>query len=104
MDILQFVFEVFQTISTTTSTNIKTRWIVLRGYLDGKEWVSVGDVLCLTKDEDLHRKVAKAMFNKCCTCDQRGKCALNKIQAIYSDFETGLWRAFLEELHKHQEE
>ena len=41
----------------------------MRVLLHGKEWVWVGDALCLTKDEDLHRRLAKAMFSKVCTCN-----------------------------------
>ena len=48
-------------------------------------------------------RAAKMLFDKCCTCEGTGRgCALNGIKAICSDFETGLWRPFLEELHKHQ--
>lgn len=74
----------------------------MRGLLHGKEWISVGDALCLTKDEALHREIAKAMFDKICTCEGRGRCVLNKIVAICSDFEIALWRAFRDELRTHQ--
>ena len=63
----------------------------------------VGDALCLTKDEALHQRLSKMFFDKACTCNRTGRgCALNKIKSISSDFETGLWRPFLDELHKHQ--
>ena len=78
------------------------RTLTIRALLHGKEWMSVGDVLCLTKDEELHRKVAKAMLDKICTCGPRRKCVLRGIKAICTDFEKGLWRPFLEELHTHQ--
>jgi len=74
----------------------------MRALLHGKEWISVGDVLCLTKDEELHAQVAKIIFDKICSCNQGRRCKLNKIKAICSDFEIALWRAFLDELHKHQ--
>jgi hypothetical protein len=83
------------------ATKFAERTLTLRALLHGKEWVSVGDALCLTKDENLHRELAKAMFGKMCTCS-KGRCCLRKIKAICSDFETGLWRAFLTELHEHQ--
>ena len=79
------------------------RTITVRALLHGKEWISAGDILCLTKDEELHQEVARAMFSKICTCNSRGKnCVLKKIKYIHSDFETALWRGFLSELHKHQ--
>ena len=71
--------------------------------IHGKEWVWCGDALCLTKDEELHKRLAKMFFDKACTCGGTGRgCALNKIKSISSDFEIGLWKPFLEELHKHQ--
>ena len=69
-----------------------------------KEWVWCSDALCLRKNEELHQRLAKAMWDKCCTCGGTGRaCALQKIKAICSDFETGLWGAFQQELHKHQQ-
>ena len=78
------------------------RTLTMRALLRGKEWMSVGYVLCLTKDEDLHTQVAKLMFDKICARGQRVGCKLKKIKVISSDFEIGLWRAFQTELHKHQ--
>jgi len=79
------------------------RTISMRSLLHNRQWVWVGDFLCLRKDQELHRRAAKMLFDKCCTCEGTGRgCALNGIKAICSDFETGLWRPFLEELHKHQ--
>jgi len=44
-----------------------------------------------------------ALVPESCTCGDSGRgCALQKIKAICSDFETGLWRAFQDELHLHQ--
>ena len=80
------------------------RTLTIRAYLHNKKWVSVGDVLCLTKDEQLHQEVARVIFNKCCTCSGRAKFKLNKIKTICSDFEISLWWAFRDELYKHQEE
>ena len=73
----------------------------MRGYLHGKEWVWIGDILALTKDEELHRRVAEIIFNKICSCGERRKCVLSKIKAIATDFEISLWRAFRDELEKH---
>ena len=84
------------------SPRFAERTLTLRALLHGREWVSVGDVLCLTKDQKLHAEVARTMFGKMCTCSGRGKCVLHKIKSICSDFELSLWRAFLDELHKHQ--
>ena len=72
----------------------------MRAYLHGKEWIWCGDVLCLRKDEDLHREVARLIFKK--VCDENGPNALDGITALCTDFETGLWRPFLEELNKHK--
>ena len=80
------------------------RSLSIRGLLHGREWFWVGDVLCLRKSEELHRRVAKSLWDKCCTCGGTGRgCALQNIKAICSDFEIGLWRPFLQELHKHQQ-
>ena len=79
------------------------RTLSIRGLLHGKEWVWIGDALCLRKDEDLYRRLAKVFWSKSCTCNGTGRgCALKKIKSICSDFEIGLWRPFLEELQKHQ--
>ena len=78
--------------------------ISIRAKLFNKEWLWIGDALTLRKDEALHRSLAKEIFKRACTCNGSGRrCALNGIKAIASDFEAGLWRPFLEELHKHQE-
>ena len=46
---------------------------------------------------------SKMIFDKMCTCKGTGRnCALNGMKAICTDFETGLWRAYETELHKHQ--
>ena len=75
----------------------------MRSLLHEKEWCWVGDAVCLTKDEDIHRRLAKLMFDKICTCGGSGRgCVLQNIKAICSDFEIALWRAFLDELHTHQ--
>lgn len=60
-----------------------------------------GDILCLHKSEEFHRRVAKKMFDKMCTCGGRKKCVLTKIKSISTDFEIGLWRAFRDELETH---
>ena len=79
------------------------RTISMRALLHNRQWMWVGDFLCLRKDEELHARAAKMLFDKCCTCEGTGRgCALNGIKAIFSDFETGLWKPFLQELHKHQ--
>ena len=79
------------------------RTLSIRSRLHGKEWLWLGDACCLTKDENLHQRLAKVMFDKICTCSGTGRgCALQKIKFMSSDFEIGLWRAFLQELHKHQ--
>ena len=79
------------------------RTISMRSLLHNRQWLWVGDFLCLRKDQELHRRAAKMLFDKCCTCEGTGRgCALNGIKKICSDFETGLWWPFLEELHKHQ--
>ena len=70
----------------------------MRGFLHNKEWLSVGDMICLRKDEDLHTRAAEMMFTK--VINENGIKALDKITAIATDFETGLWRPFLETLNK----
>ena len=73
------------------------------GKLHDREWFWVGDALCSSKSEELHTRLARLMLNKICTCDANGRgCALRKIKSICTSFETGLWRPFLQELHKHQ--
>ena len=53
------------------------RTLSMRALLHGREWCWVGDALCLTKDEELHKRLAKAMLSKICTCGGTGrKCAL----------------------------
>ena len=66
--------------------------------LNGLQWFWIGDILCLTKDEDLHREVAQVMFKK--VIAENGEKSLNKINAIDTDFETGLYRPLLQELNK----
>ena len=79
------------------------RTLSMRALLHNRQWFWVGDFLCLRKDEELHQRAAKMLFDKCCTCNGSGRgCALNGIKAVCSDFETGPWRPFVEELHKHQ--
>ena len=71
---------------------------------DEKQWESVRDILCRRKTEDLRKRVAKALFDHCCTCSGTGRgCVLNKIKALSTDFEMGLSRPFLVEMHKHQQ-
>jgi len=79
------------------------RSLTTRRYLHGKEWIWIGDILCLTKDEVLHQAVAAKFWGEICTCAPNKRCALNKIKAVGTDFESGLWEPFLEELHKHQQ-
>ena len=79
------------------------RTLSIRALLHEKEWLWFGDILCLQKEEEFHRKVATMFWSKMRTCNSRERgCALNKIQSFHSDFEKGLWRAFLTELYKHQ--
>ena len=64
----------------------------------------VGETLCLRRNEVLHRRLAKIMWDKMCTCGgTESNCALNNVKEICSDFETGLWRLFSEELQTHQQ-
>ena len=81
---------------------ILTIFRITKGLLHGKEWQWTGDILCLTKEEILHREVAAKFWSKICTCAPGKRCVLNKIKAVGTDFENGLWKPFLEELHKHQ--
>jgi len=77
----------------------------MRAFLHNKEWLWVEDVLCLRKDEEVHSRPVKAMFAKICTCGGTCRnCALGNIKTLHTDFEIGLCRAFLSELHKHQQD
>lgn len=78
------------------------RSLTTKGLLHGREWKWTGDILCLTKEDILHREVASKFWSKICTCAPGKRCALNKIKAVGTDFENGLWKPFLDELHKHQ--
>ena len=46
-------------------------FLTMRGLLHSKEWIWMGDCLCLTTDENLHREVARRIFKK--VCDENGE-------------------------------
>ena len=61
------------------------RTLSMRGLLHNKEWFWIGDACCLRKDEDIHRRLAKVMFDKACTCAGSGRgCVLGKIKSLSS--------------------
>ena len=46
-------------------------------------------------NKELHERIAKVLFDHCCTCNGSGRnCALNKIKGFSTDFETTIFRPF----------